>query len=481
MMMILAALSLSILACAVGTTTTTTGIAPFTSEQCKGRKLKAGQKLEVGEAICRRTRSGKIFQLGIVPTEGGSTGSAGVGLQSQKKRDCGDRAVCTHDGYTYCAGDQFYDTSCMPNKCRCSGNGGVPCTKIACFAQCQSDGDCTATVRSSTAQDELYPLCGCEARSTADFIANRYDECLGEDEDNGIVCKAARCMNTCKGRRAICDEEKKCMLVETQCPTADESCMNENNYNACIELERQGCTQIVVLESCPLQFGCGDWADSDGQVSTGGTLHLLRISRRGDVKVIWSLKSNDQLIEGRSLRMHRNGNLAFYGERSESSSSDNYPSCMDDEDCPAGDVCVHSDPSCDPDCGDENCEGECRKEVDNGFGLCGGIAGFSCPEGSECVDAKGDSCSPSCGGADCGGNCVSSSQVPSGNALTVSGEIPVWETGCVASRGSRLVIANVKRLLKRRQTVVKTTQSFGRNKNWYIHQNGRETNTCRRR
>ena len=37
---------------------------------------------------------------------------------------------------------------------------------------------------------------------------------------------------------------------------------------------------------------------------------------------------------------------------------------------------------------------------------CGGIAGFPCPEGEECVDDPSDNCDPEQGGADCHGICV---------------------------------------------------------------------------
>jgi hypothetical protein len=38
--------------------------------------------------------------------------------------------------------------------------------------------------------------------------------------------------------------------------------------------------------------------------------------------------------------------------------------------------------------------------------MCGGIAGFPCPQGKKCVDDPSDNCDPARGGADCAGICV---------------------------------------------------------------------------
>lgn len=38
--------------------------------------------------------------------------------------------------------------------------------------------------------------------------------------------------------------------------------------------------------------------------------------------------------------------------------------------------------------------------------MCGGFAGFACPEGLICIDYPNDGCDPQNGGADCGGMCV---------------------------------------------------------------------------
>jgi hypothetical protein len=73
---------------------------------------------------------------------------------------------------------------------------------------------------------------------------------------------------------------------------------------------------------------------------------------------------------------------------------------------------------------------------EDGLIFCGGIAGFPCPSGFECVDDPRDDCSPCRGGADCGGICVELSCKPECDptlictqALTcVDGQL--YPTGC---------------------------------------------------
>lgn len=132
----------------------------------------------------------------------------------------------------------------------------------------------------------------------------------------------------------------------TVCPSVDEPCMNDENFQICTDLIDNGCQDLVILESCPLQFQCGD-------------------------------------------------------ENSE------YPSCggIAGIPCEEGLFCYTGNSNdCDEDCGAADCPGECRKVVEGE--QCLGFAGFQCPNGSECVDDKGDDCSPNCGGADCIGICL---------------------------------------------------------------------------
>ena len=42
------------------------------------------------------------------------------------------------------------------------------------------------------------------------------------------------------------------------CPPVTDPCMNEENYQECLEVEASCEGSLAVLESCPLQFGCGE-------------------------------------------------------------------------------------------------------------------------------------------------------------------------------------------------------------------------------
>jgi hypothetical protein len=42
------------------------------------------------------------------------------------------------------------------------------------------------------------------------------------------------------------------------CPSLEKACMNEENFAKCQGLEDDGCQNLMIMESCPLQFRCGD-------------------------------------------------------------------------------------------------------------------------------------------------------------------------------------------------------------------------------
>jgi hypothetical protein len=54
--------------------------------------------------------------------------------------------------------------------------------------------------------------------------------------------------------------------TSSPCGEPDDSCMDNENWKQCRNLELNGCQSIQVLESCPLQFACGDEDYDDGQL-----------------------------------------------------------------------------------------------------------------------------------------------------------------------------------------------------------------------
>lgn len=68
-------------------------------------------------------------------------------------------------------------------------------------------------------------------------------------------------------------------------------------------------------------------------------------------------------------------------------------------------------------------------------GMCGGIAGFPCPEGYTCVDAAGDGCDPNAGGADCAGVCVPVDYNPCAAILCIEGTTCCPQCGGVCVPG----------------------------------------------
>ena len=530
---------------------------PFTQDQCK-KKLKPGQSLSLSSrsAICRTTRSGGIYQFGLVPQNQMASTDKTVDLattssllekedqQSKQQklpspRECGEKAVCSipfpdtkpiqtpdivcladaqycgNDVYVgrdpangcafkpcpfqFCAGDTFYHPFCMPNHCRCGENGDPGCTKMACTDQCSDNSDCEAVVRSQTAQPDVYPLCQCEARSTNPTIQNKFDQCLGEVDGN---CANAKCIeNSCQGLKAVCTKDRICALAPSQCPGINEPCMNSENHAACIDLEERGCKSILIMESCPLQFGCDD---SDGNVANGeaqqaadpqeddtissGTLQLLRVGREGNVQQLWTATNSDgEPAVGNTVQLHEDGNLVLYNTESSSTSSTSVCGGIAGIQCPGDMVCVFTDKNCDPDCGGVDCSGVCAERVDAIDGpFCGGLAGFECPDGAFCVDQKGDSCSPNCFGADCAGLCIIPSSTTSKVDLQTesAGAVPVWETGCAGDSGTRpvVILSNVRTVFKKRQSIVKVVRKLPTStKDWWVRGDGREVKKCARR
>jgi hypothetical protein len=40
------------------------------------------------------------------------------------------------------------------------------------------------------------------------------------------------------------------------CPEPTYSCMNDDNYEQCLQIVNSGCERLITMESCPLKFAC---------------------------------------------------------------------------------------------------------------------------------------------------------------------------------------------------------------------------------
>ena len=185
----------------------------------------------------------------------------------------------------------------------------------------------------------------------------------------------------------------------TACPSINEPCMNEENLRICTDLIKDGCQDLLILESCPLQFQCGDSTPPPPPPNVCPSINEPCMNEE-NLRIC-----TDFIKDGcQDLLILESCPLQFQcGDVNDNE----YPSCggIAGIPCDEGLFCytgISND--CDEDCGAADCLGKCRKVLEGE--QCLGFAGFQCPNGSECFDEKGDGCSPNCGGADCIGICL---------------------------------------------------------------------------
>ena len=55
-----------------------------------------------------------------------------------------------------------------------------------------------------------------------------------------------------------CDDSDDDTSSQWTCPEPTEACMDEENYQQCLDVTATCEGEILIMESCPLQFGCDD-------------------------------------------------------------------------------------------------------------------------------------------------------------------------------------------------------------------------------
>jgi len=87
-----------------------------------------------------------------------------------------------------------------------------------------------------------------------------YNPCAERVAEGTTECRAVDGQIECIPPELVLQQSdsRQCLVnnATSQCPEPTAACMNEENHADCLQLEQSGCVQILILESCPLQFAC---------------------------------------------------------------------------------------------------------------------------------------------------------------------------------------------------------------------------------
>jgi hypothetical protein len=140
-----------------------------------------------------------------------------------------------------------------------------PCMTTGNWAKCQAlivDG-CTniLTLESCPLQfacgepivDPDDPNGLCPSIDDRCILQEQYDEC--------IALVKAGCTDIFIAKS--CPAQVRCSSATYLCPAIDGNCVLREQYDKCIELVKYGCSNITIAESCPVQVGCNSTIDND--------------------------------------------------------------------------------------------------------------------------------------------------------------------------------------------------------------------------
>ena len=55
-----------------------------------------------------------------------------------------------------------------------------------------------------------------------------------------------------------CDSSSDDTSASWSCPEPTDACMDEDNYQQCLDVVATCEGEVLIMESCPLQFGCDE-------------------------------------------------------------------------------------------------------------------------------------------------------------------------------------------------------------------------------
>ena len=135
---------------------------------------------------------------------------------------------------TYCAGGECLEYSQCKTGSDCYNPSNIY-GKIECvgYVECQVDGTCGV-------------VCGSQCKDGSDWVNCFVDPC----DVLGVVDSST----TMSGSSTTATRN----IDPSVCGSPADSCMNDSNFGQCVGLINDGCQQLMTMESCPLQFACGD-------------------------------------------------------------------------------------------------------------------------------------------------------------------------------------------------------------------------------
>jgi len=355
------------------------------------------------------------------------------GEECRADEDCPTlRVACTDcpDGSLSCprsvceAGVCRVDIRACPDPGFCGGIAGFTCPPGLVCIDAEGD-DCDPADGGADCAGECVPeiydgRCGGNDASTC----LPHEECVDDPNDS---CELARGDGNCPGFcqpyvEPVCESDAECPQIRipcSVCPDGSEVCATSTcTHGAC----------RIAFPACPPPQPCGQ----DGIGCAAGFVCADDPSDRcnalDDPNCVRSCIPEDGPRRCGGLI----GEVCPPGYRCIDDPSDTCDPvngadcggvCAADEtrECRSEADCPHILAPCAvcPDgsfaCPRSFCEdGQCGVAVEScpDPGLCGGIAGFPCPDDHTCIDDPNDDCDPLHNGADCGGLCVPNEQVP---------------------------------------------------------------------
>lgn len=157
-----------------------------------------------------------------------------------------------------------------------------PCMNSDNYAQCMDlvEAGCQEIwkAKSCPLQFECGDIVDDTSNNPAIPCPNITEPCMNKDNlavcitlyedgcENIMILESCPVQFSCGDSTATDTPNQTAVPIIAACPAATEPCMNKENYAKCMDLLEGGCLDIMIRESCPLQFDCGDATEDFSQL-----------------------------------------------------------------------------------------------------------------------------------------------------------------------------------------------------------------------